>query len=133
MSIMRWLVFVALGSLFSCGDEFETEEGPDRPCNENPWSCPEDQTCWPSSPNAFECLNASGGDLNAACNLAVGSPQCLDGLICYQTEQHPMGVCRPFCDPVDPERACPDGAVCDILRLSNGPPPIEVRVCRPPF
>jgi hypothetical protein len=129
-SLLALLAALALAA--GCGDEFEEQEGSGGagPCQEDPWSCPDMQTCWPTSDSSFGCLNQGQGAVGAPCNLGVGSsPTCLADLFCYATALQP-GVCSPFCDPADPDRACPGNAPCDDLFL-NQPLGLFIRVCRP--
>jgi hypothetical protein len=110
------------------GDEFTSDPPP--PCNTDPWSCTDGQTCWVSSDgDSFACLNPGPGASGAACSLVPGSVGCDTGLFCS------FGVCRPFCDNEDASHACPDGMTCSVVTITDagGTADIgDVQVCLPP-
>jgi hypothetical protein len=109
------------------GDEFTS--GPPPPCNTDPWSCTDGQTCWVNSDgDGFACLNPGPGASGAACSLVAGSVGCDTGLWCLGD------ACRPFCDNEDAAHACPDGMGCRVVTIvDTAQQPIgDVQVCRPP-
>jgi hypothetical protein len=121
----RRLALLALLAI-SCGEEFQ-EADDDSPCNLDPWRCEEGQTCWPNARSEFVCLNEGAGAMNEPCELVGGSPRCQQDLLCVQLEGQMMGICRPFCDPNNPNHACPGGGACDSFQLGN----TQVKVCTP--
>ncbi len=90
------------------------------PCNENPWECAAGQTCWPKdATGSFACLNSGPGKKGDACQNAIGSPTCGDGLACLQLQGGPTPVCAPFCDPTNPAHACASGEQCAAVVLGT--------------
>jgi hypothetical protein len=120
-----WLLpFVA-----GCGGEEFSNSEPPPPCNTDPWSCTDGQTCWVNDAgDGFACLNPGPGAAGAACNLAPGSVGCDTGLFCS------FNVCRPFCDTEDAAHACPDGMACNVVTITDAAmtPIGDVQVCLPP-
>src|ERR1700678_2664409 len=68
------------------------------PCNEDPWECGSEQTCWPQSTTSFACLNSGSGTAGSACEDSVGAPTCGAGLACLQTSTASGGICSAYCD-----------------------------------
>jgi hypothetical protein len=94
------------------------------PCNENPWSCPAGQTCWPKDLTAFQCLNSGTAKKGEACTNTLGAPSCADGMACLQLSGSSTGFCTPFCDPTNAAHACATGESCYTITLtgaSSGP------------
>jgi hypothetical protein len=94
------------------------------PCNENPWSCPAGQTCWPKNTTSFACLNSGSGTVGGACESSVGIATCGDGLACLQTTAS-AGTCVAYCDNTDTSHACPFGQTCDMAVLAG----TTIQVC----
>ncbi len=90
------------------------------PCNEDPWECPAGQTCWPSDPSGFQCLNSGPGTAGSACDNTLGAPTCGDGLACLQFTPPGLGTCLAYCDPTDPIHACPGGQTCQAILEGSG-------------
>lgn len=109
------VLFVALAA---CSSSSSGSSGASTPCNENPWECPSDQTCWPQSTTAFACLNAGPGKQGDACLDTVGSPTCGAGLFCLQSPGASMGTCVAYCSTTDPSHGC-SGDVCTPVELSQ--------------
>ena len=100
------------------------------PCNEDPWKCPDGQTCWlggePASDGSwdgtFECLNSRpNGKAGCSCNLKIGIPSCADDLYCLILlgEDAPAPHCTFFCDNKSPDHACPVGFYCGPVSVSS--------------
>jgi hypothetical protein len=102
-------ILVVLGAALALA--CSSSSSPATPCNENPWECPNGQTCWPASSGSFECLNSGPGTLGAACLDTVGVPTCSDGFACVQPTAS-GGACSPYCDNTNPDHACPAGLTC---------------------
>jgi hypothetical protein len=124
---------LGVASFAACGgDDFSSDGGePAGPCNEDPWSCASGQTCWPNADeNGFVCLNGASGIVEgASCELFAGTVTCGPTLFCAQS------ACRRFCDPEDPNRACPDGQICSLVPIQNVAGTVvigEVQVCTYP-
>jgi len=125
------LIF-ALAMPAACGGDDFTSDKPPPPCNEDPWSCPAKQTCWPADTagTKFACLNQGGGAVGAACDLTPGGATCQAGLFCFSTsDMTAPKVCSPFCDPKDPKRACPGNATCAPIQFTETQ---AIHVCVPP-
>src|SRR5271155_4865332 len=65
-------------------------DGGSIPCNENPWECTSEQTCWPTSSSSYECLIAGPGKLGgtcvAYCSTTVAGHGCPGGQVCATAE-----------------------------------------------
>jgi hypothetical protein len=136
-AIMKKLALLcfALGSLALSGCSSDSSDGegtttPPKPCNEDPWSCPDGQTCWATSMTGdYKCTNSDTAKQKGdACKNLIGAPTCGDDLSCYAVGS-PSGVCAPFCDNTNPDKKCASGEVCDSLYLAKDGPLIHV--CRP--
>jgi hypothetical protein len=138
MSSMRVIALLwpglLLAALGACGNSFEESNAPPPPpCNEDPWSCQAGQTCWVDPQDTYQCLNQGPGELGQDCMLTIGTPTCKAALFCAAGGMD-TPKCVPFCDNTDPNRACPEGMVCQRLGLvdSNGNPVNGVvNVCLP--
>lgn len=97
------------------------------PCNQNPWECPAGQTCWPSSPTSFACLNSGPGQIGSTCQDSEGIATCGDGLACLTTSAA-SGTCTPYCSNTDPSHACPGGAACATATLIGSTTTFQVCV-----
>jgi hypothetical protein len=117
--------------LAACGDEFEaeTDPQPSGPCWQDPWRCPNGQTCWFDTMTTMACLNAGPGGEGSQCMAIEGTPECGDGLLCLKTEPTLPGTCTRFCDNTDPNRACPTGLLCRTIGVTNTT--IMLQACAP--
>jgi hypothetical protein len=140
VSATRWLpvgIAAIIAVAAACGDEFETGgggNGPLPPCNEDPWICPQGQTCWIHSDFTFQCLNSGPGAPGAPCAAIVGTPQCTDLHICLTAADPNDGICTPFCDPFDTNRACVGPATCRaaMFQVPNSEQQIgPIHMCAP--
>jgi hypothetical protein len=98
------------------------------PCNENPWECTADQTCWPTSDSSYSCLTAGPGMLGAACVDDLGTPTCGAGLACFQSLSSSAGSCVAYCSTTDASHTCPGGQLCAKAALGGAGGP-EFSVC----
>jgi hypothetical protein len=90
------------------------------PCNENPWQCAANQTCWLNNASEYECkIQAFGVDPGDECLPLAGITTCGHNYICVQTVQQKKGICSKFCDPNDSNHACETGEVCSQVRISQ--------------
>lgn len=133
---MRSVAVILAGcivSLFACGDDDPAGTGggggASASCIEEPWSCPDGQTCWVNQDQqGFSCLNSGPGAVGAECQNVAGTPTCDDGLTCLQIQGQAMGACTEFCDPTDPARACPDNRPCLLIQIIGS----QFHACEPP-
>jgi hypothetical protein len=105
---------LALGTAFACSSSKPTPTT--SPCNENPWSCPSGQVCWPTTATTFGCVPAGTGTQGASCTLTINPAQagCGEGLNCLEQPNAGIGVCTPYCDSSHP---CPTSSLCEIANL----------------
>lgn len=99
------------------------------PCNTNPWSCPDGQTCWiMNQAGSFSCLNSDATKVKGAeCLNIMGQATCGDDMICFQLQGQAKGVCAPYCDNTIPSRGCDTGETCTTLILGSS----TASACRP--
>ncbi len=147
MSCFKRVLLLCLGwtaaSSAACGKEFETAETDEPlcpgdgsvPCNQDPWNCSDNQTCWFSDETSgMTCLNAGPAAAGAACTPTIGTPTCGPGLLCVG-DNAGGGTCRPFCDTMEPCKACPEGLVCQGVSFRDSTTNeviASTRVCLPP-
>jgi hypothetical protein len=133
------LLLLALTAV-ACGDEFEEEtngsatSGPTLPASEcwrDPWICPAGQVCWLADNTSVACFNQGQGELFDECEPFAGTPDCEEGMFCLRLDQNLPGYCSPFCDPQDPNRACPENGRCLTLGLPENTS-IQLNVCETP-
>jgi hypothetical protein len=120
-------------SLFACGDDEPSGTGGGGggtpSCIDDPWSCPDGQTCWVSQDQqSFSCLNAGPGAVGAQCQNIAGTPTCAQDLICLQLQASSQGSCTEYCDPADPAHACPGNRQCLLIQLIGS----QFHACEPP-
>jgi hypothetical protein len=91
------------------------------PCNQDPWTCPAGQTCWPKDQaGAFACLNSAAGvKLGDACTNTIGTPSCGDRLACFQAVGAATGTCVAYCDRTKADRGCGAGQTCQTATLAG--------------
>jgi len=130
MRIAFSLVAVLFVQAAGCGDEFQQEDNPCEgvACNEDPWCCPSGQTCGSDSMTTFGCLNVGQSGPGEPCEKYVGIPGCGERLFCFTGGGSPQGVCVPFCDPTDPDRACPNYHHCLQVTVNDS---TVIHVCDP--
>ena len=81
-------------------------------CGDDPWSCPDGQTCWVASDDAWRCQAAGAGVVGDGCKAIIGEPACGAGLLCIGADPT-TGTCSPFCSTADSGgHACSGGAAC---------------------
>lgn len=125
-----------LGAM-SCSDGDDGEGGAGgatatTPCNEDPWQCPDGQTCWiNASQTGFECQASGEGATGDSCVNYIGNPTCGDDLACYQLQGTNEGVCSPFCS-TSSGHGCPDDQVCQTLAFATAGGQLLANVCQPP-
>jgi hypothetical protein len=125
-----WMAALALALGAACdSDDTRGDDGPNT-CNTDPWSCPSGQTCWPDMQGDFMCLNSGPGAAGDSCQLVLNQPTCSDGLLCFMLAGQTQGVCTQYCDPTNPEHACPDSAPCRNLILQSSEATFQA--CEPP-
>lgn len=120
-------------SLVACGDDATGTGGgggsATQGCIEEPWGCPDGQTCWVNADQSdFACLNSGPGKLGDDCQNVAGTPTCEDDLACLQLQGQAMGKCTEYCDPQDPARACPDNRQCELIQIIGK----QFHACDPP-
>jgi len=113
------LIVALVVGLQACGSDDSSgasaSSNTPKPCNEDPWTCPDGQTCWLASDQQhFECLNSGPGNAGDDCKNVIGSPSCGDDLTCFAVTGYP-NVCTPFCDPTNPDHKCPNDGACQLL------------------
>jgi hypothetical protein len=116
---------LSLGVAVGCSSEdtskTSTTPTPTTPCNENPWQCADNQTCWLNQVNSkleFACLNAAAGvQVGTECLSQVGAPSCGSAQVCLQLAGQTKGTCSSFCDPKDSTKACATGEVCAQVQI----------------
>ena len=114
----------------ACSSDDEDDGGNDPAgCNENPWTCPAQQTCWIDSSFEPQCLNSGQGQAGDTCTATVGSPECGDGLICFQEPNSADGVCVPFCDATDPAHGCTAPATCVHVQIQGNGTATDFHAC----
>ena len=138
-----WGIFLSLTlTAVACGDSFEEEEQPQAAstggsttppaeCWRDPWSCPAGQTCWLADNVSVACFNQGQGELFSDCDPFFGAPACEQGMFCLRLDQNLPGQCSPFCDPQDPNRACPENGRCLQVQLPDNPA-IIFNICETP-
>jgi hypothetical protein len=89
-------------------------------CNLNPFACPSGTTCWlRDNEPTFACLRSGTANEGEHCFDQVGIAQCVDGLTCLQLDSS-GGVCRQYCDPLNPAHGCPTGQHCSHGSVNVG-------------
>ena len=138
---MRRLALIALAwpllVASACGDNFEgTQEDPrcegdtSLPCNQDPWACPEGQTCWVDGSMTYQCVGVGPGALGDPCTLLIGGSPCGQDMGCVAPQGSTEGTCQRFCDPSGGAcKACPEGQICTSITYS--PPGQPINVCVP--
>ncbi len=112
------LIFAGFGLVAAACSSSSSGTTP-TPCNENPWECSANQTCWPQDlAGNFQCLNSGAAKKGDVCNNTVGTPSCGDGLACLQLGGA-AGFCAPFCDPTNAAHACASGEQCATITLTG--------------
>jgi hypothetical protein len=101
---------------------------PPVPCNQDPWECTSEQTCWPTSSSSYECLTAGPGALGSTCVDDVGTPTCGTGLACFQSLSSAEGSCVAYCSTTIAGHGCPGGQICATAELGGTGGP-EFSVC----
>jgi hypothetical protein len=108
---------VALPSVGACHDGVAVSSGA---CNEHPFECALDETCWPNAQStAFACIAAGAGKKGDACQLVAGQPSCGPSMVCIMVPGASTGTCRPYCVPPDENHQCPSGEVCTLFTLQQ--------------
>jgi hypothetical protein len=125
-SSMTLVLLAAAG----CGEEFEAETDPPPPCWQDPWTCPDRQTCWFDTMTSLACLNVGQGLEGQACEPNIGAARCEENLFCLSTAQIQPPVCTFYCDPADTQHACPMNRPCLSVQVPETS--ITVHVCTPP-
>jgi hypothetical protein len=120
-----YILYFVASLTVACSSSSSSNAPP--PCNENPWTCPGGQTCWPATQGTFACLNSGAGKAGDACQDTVGSATCGAGLACLQVGAS-GGLCSPYCDNTDTSHACAAGETCQTALLLGGSGP-QFQVC----
>lgn len=118
-----------LATIAAACSEYEPDVAP--PCNEDPWSCPDNQTCWLLD-KGVGCINPSSLSEGDNCEPYVGTTECGGGLVCVKQDATKPGQCRASCSTIDASHVCPDGFACrtTVIASTDGNN-YEFQVCMP--
>ncbi len=135
--------FLAIALAGACGDNFSSGgEGGDapmqcdadvsQPCHQDGWVCANGgQTCSLNGDGtAYMCFNPGPKAEGETCTLYYGVPECDTNLFCLQRQGMTTGVCRQWCSPTDPCKACPEGQVC--ATVSDTSVGVTLNLCEVP-